>query len=198
MIKVIALATASVQTTPTGWVCLLSDLTANVCHLLDVAWCFCSSLTFLHVKFWRLFFFFFPMYLTASEDISVQCHALSHTGPFCLYCIWRNSRDFPIVWWRMMKGRDATPVEKQVGGRKGRTKDKRVDFAAPWWGEKKHISFKARRTVLIWTCDYCINLFPLILHSPPGFVTQEAVCGCGALNRNKTKKKIAMNSQMAL
>lgn len=40
MIKVIALATVFVQTTPTGWVCLLSDLTANVCHLLDVAWCF--------------------------------------------------------------------------------------------------------------------------------------------------------------
>lgn len=50
MIKVIALATAFVQTTPTGWVCLLSDLTANVCHLLDVAWCFCSFPTFLHVK----------------------------------------------------------------------------------------------------------------------------------------------------
>lgn len=50
MIKVIALATAFVQTTPTGWVCLLSDLTANVCHLLDVAWSFCSFLTFLHVN----------------------------------------------------------------------------------------------------------------------------------------------------
>lgn len=57
MIKVIALATAFVQTTPTGWVCLLSDLTANVCHLLDVAWCFCSFLTFLHVKSMENLFF---------------------------------------------------------------------------------------------------------------------------------------------
>lgn len=56
MIKVIALATASVQTTPTGWVCLLSDLTAKVCHLLDLAWSFCSSLTFLHVWILENFF----------------------------------------------------------------------------------------------------------------------------------------------
>lgn len=56
MIKVIALATASVQTTPTGWVCLLSDLTANVCHLLDVAWCFCSFLTFLKVNILENYF----------------------------------------------------------------------------------------------------------------------------------------------
>lgn len=47
MIKVIALATASVQTTPTRWFCLLSDYCKHTyLSFLDVV--LCSVLTFLH------------------------------------------------------------------------------------------------------------------------------------------------------
>lgn len=38
----------------------------------------------------------------------------------------------------------------------------------------------AIKRAAFWVC-VCINLF--VLHSPLGFVTQEAVCGCGALHR---------------
>lgn len=72
MIKVIALATASVQTTPTRWFCLLSDYYKHTClSFLDVV--LCSVLLTFSSHFYKICMSSLNVLARISQS---NCHAL--------------------------------------------------------------------------------------------------------------------------